>query len=222
MKRIKLVLFLLLFLAPSGWAQTPSPAVSGTPDSKAAPEATRAPEDPAHQELRDLRSKMQTAMNANDIETLLTGVTDDVVFSTMNGDVVRGKDGIRDYYAKMMTGPNAVVSKISTDFVADDLTILYGGDLGEPETTGVAWGLSNDSYTLKDGLEFQVQPRWTATMIREPDGWKVASFHYSVSMFDNPILSKLKSSMATTAGVGAGVGLVLGLLIGFLLGRRKK
>lgn len=218
-------LLLLFLLTTPLWAQTPAPATpaaGGTPVvDKVDPEVEKKPENPAHQELRELRGRMQAAMNSKDIDALLTGVTDDVVFSTMNGDVVRGKDGIREYFGKMMTGPDAMVKDVKTNFEADDLTLLYGGSLGEPEDAGVAFGRSKDSYTLKDGTEFQVEPRWTATMVREPDGWKVASFHYSVSMFNNPVLDKLTGSIKKLGGGALVVGLLLGMLIGYLLGRRK-
>ena len=223
MKRSILIL-LLLCISPA-WAQSPSVSPSPVATTKPTPSPSPAvvkEEDPAHADLRTLRTQMQDAMNSNNIEALLTGVTEDVVFSTMNGDVVRGKDAIRDYFAKMMDGPNPVVKTVHTNFEADDLTILYGGSLGEPEDTGVAFGHSTDKYVLANGTEFVVEPRWTATMFREPDGWKVASFHYSVSMFDNPLLAKLKTSMSMVGGVTLAIGLMLGFLFGFVLGRRKR
>ena len=225
MKRAILLTLLLLSSVPV-WAQSPTPAAtpvaSATPVAdKVDPEVEKKPENPAHEELRELRGRMQAAMNSKDIDALLTGVTEDVVFSTMNGDVVRGKDGIRAYFSKMMTGPDAMVKEVNTAFEADDLTLLFGGSLGEPEDAGVAFGKSKDSYVLKDGTEFQVEPRWTATMIREPDGWKVASFHYSVNMFDNPLFNKLKGMTKQVGFAGLGIGLLVGMLVGFLLGRRK-
>lgn len=222
MKRAILLLILLFTIAAGAQTPDPTPVPGATPVAdKVDPETAKAPENPAHGELRKLRDQMQTAMNSRDIEGLLAGVTEDVVFSTMNGDVVRGKDAIREYFAKMMDGPDAMVKSLSTNFEADDLTLLFGGSLGEPENAGVAFGHSKDSYVLRDGSKFEVEPRWTATMIREPDGWKVASFHYSVNVFDNPVLNKV-TSLAKTATVGAGVGgLFLGLLLGYLLGRRK-
>jgi ketosteroid isomerase-like protein len=216
-----LLLLILILLFPA-WAQTPSAGPSPSRPNRVDPEQRQRPEDPAHQELRDLRAHMQAAMNSGDVEALLVGVTDDVVFSTMNGDVVRGKDAIRAYFSKMMVGPEAIVSSLSTNFEADDLTQLYGGSLGEPPDAGVAFGHSQDSYVLKDGTRLEVQPRWTATMIREPDGWKIASFHYSVSIFDNPILHKMTRSIGVVGGAGVGFGLILGLLLGYLLGRRKR
>jgi ketosteroid isomerase-like protein len=241
MKRV-LLLLLLLLLQPAAWAQLPaaastpdaspsaaaspalSPALSASPLPReaAAPERAKAAENPADQQLRDLRTRMQSAMNSQDLAALLAGVTDDVVFTTMNGDVVRGKDGMGAYFDKMMKGPDALVKSVSTNFEADGLTVLYGGSLGDPEDAGVAWGHSDDTYVLRDGSKFTLHPRWTATVIREPDGWKVASFHYSVSMFDNPVLDKVKRSMGLVGGAGLGLGLALGLLIGYVVGRRRK
>ncbi len=221
---------LILLMTLSATAQTPAPATPAVATSPAAsvspsadaktPEEAKKPEDPAHQELRDLRTKMQDAMNGGDVESLLENVTEDVVFSTMNGDVVRGKDGIRDYFNKMLSGADSPVKSVKTAFEADDLTILYGGSLGEPEVAGVAFGHSDDQYVLKDGTEFTVSPRWTATMIREPDGWKIASFHYSVNVFDNPIMNKMRSSLAKIASVAAVLCLVLGFVFGRLSARK--
>lgn len=223
MKRLICLMILLTSLGAA--AQSPSPAVaSPTPTAAASPgkqpEDVKAPENPAHQELRDLRTKMQDAMNAGNSEALLEGVTEDVVFSTMNGDVVRGKDGIREYFQKMMSGADSPVKSVKTNFEADDLTILYGGSLGEPETSGVAFGHSKDHYVLKDGTELNVSPRWTATMIREPDGWKVASFHYSVNVFDNPVMNQMRSSLAKIASLAAVVCLILGFVFGRLSVRK--
>lgn len=221
----RLICLMILLTSLGAIAQTPSPAVA-TPTPTAAaspgkqPEDVKAPENPAHQELRDLRTKMQDAMNAGNAEALLEGVTDDVVFSTMNGDVVRGKDAIAEYFKKMMSGADSPVKSVKTNFEADDLTILYGGSLGEPETSGVAFGHSNDHYVLKDGTELNVNPRWTATMIREPDGWKIASFHYSVNVFDNPVMNKMRSSLAKIASLAAVVCLILGFVFGRLSVRK--
>lgn len=207
---------MILMMALGAVAQTPdatpTAGVEPTPAVQPTPEV---PENPAHQELRDLRTKMQDAMNGGDVEGLLEGVTEDVVFSTMNGDVVRGKDGIRAYFHTMMSGEDSPVKSVKTNFEADDLTILYPGSLGEDELAGVAFGHSDDQYVLKDGTEFKVSPRWTATMIREPDGWKIASFHYSVNVFDNPIMNQMRSGIAKIASIAG----VFCILLGFAFGR---
>ncbi|MCA9777426.1 MAG: nuclear transport factor 2 family protein [Candidatus Eremiobacteraeota bacterium] len=215
MKRLLVCLVLLLSTVSIGQEGTPTPEVSATPNATATPSAPESGEDPAHNELRLLRRHMEDAMNARDIDSILEGVADEVVFTTMNGDVVRGKDNIRSYFEKMMTGSEARVKDVKTKFEVDELTILYG----EPGGTrfGVAYGHSDDEYTLADGTKFQVQPRWSATMVRDDESWKIVNFHYSVNMFDNPVVDK---AMGKIAMIGSGA-LVLGLLVGFLLGRRK-
>ena len=172
-------------------------------------------EDPAHAELRLLRQHMEDAMNARDIDSILEGVADDVVFTTMNDDVVRGKENIRSYFNKMMTGPDARVKEVKTHFEVDELTILYG----EPGSSrfGVAYGHSDDEYTLADGTTFEVSPRWSATMMRDEQSWKIVNFHYSVNMFNNPVISQAMKKIAFIS-LGA---LVLGLFIGFFVGRRR-
>lgn len=213
MKRLLVCLVLSLSLVSMAQEGTPTP--EATPDVASTPVASEATEDPAHNELRLLRQHMEDAMNARDIDSILEGVADDVVFTTMNDDVVRGKENIRTYFEKMMTGPDARVKDVKTKFEVDELTILYG----EPDGTrfGVAYGHSEDEYTLADGTKFQVQPRWSATMMRDDESWKIVNFHYSVNMFDNPVVDK---AMGKIAMIGSGA-LVLGLLIGFFLGRRR-
>ena len=213
MKRLLVCFVLSLSLVSMAQEGTPTP--EATPDVASTPVSSEATEDPAHNELRLLRQHMEDAMNARDIDSILEGVADDVVFTTMNDDVVRGKENIRTYFEKMMTGPDARVKDVKTKFEVDELTILYG----EPDGTrfGVAYGHSEDEYTLADGTKFQVQPRWSATMRRDDESWKIVNFHYSVNMFDNPVVDK---AMGKIAMIGSGA-LVLGLLIGFFLGRRR-
>lgn len=205
----RLIVFLLLLAVQGAQAQdaTPSPAPTTAPLAGA--------EDPAHAELRILRQHMEEAMNARNIDSLLEGVASDVVFSTMNGDVVRGKQNIRAYFSEMMEGQNARVKEAKTHFEVDELTILYPED--DPKF-GIAYGHSEDQYTLADGTKFEVTPRWSAALVRDSNGWKIANFHYSVNMFDNPVVGKMKSMLALVGGVS----LLVGLAIGFLIGRRKK
>jgi ketosteroid isomerase-like protein len=161
---------------------------------------------------------MEDAMNARDIDSILEGVAKNVVFTTMNGDVVIGREGLRDYFDTMMTGPEARVKEVETHFEVDELTTLYNGfDASDQARFGIAYGHSNDRYVLADGTEFEVKPRWSAALVRDPQGWKIANFHYSVNMFDNPVVHKMKGTL-TLVGLG---GLVVGLLLGFFVGRRR-
>jgi hypothetical protein len=124
---------------------------------------------------------------------------------------------LRDYYAKMMTGPEKVVEQVTVNFLADELTILYQSD-----TMGVCYGKTQDHYVLTDGTKLDLSARWTATFVKENGKWLVAAFHYSTNMFDNPVLDRIKKFLPLLAIGGGGCGLVLGLLFGRQLGKRRR
>lgn len=216
-KMKKIIVLFLLCLSTVGFSQeaSPTPSSDQTPSTVASPPP---PEHPAHEELRLLRQHMEDAMNARDIGSLQEGVAGKVVFSTMNGDVVVGKDGLKKYFDDMLGGAEPRVKDAKTHFVVDDLSVLYPGS-NDPNDVrfAVAYGHSEDEYTLADNSVIKVQPRWSAAMVRDDRSWKIANFHYSVDMFDNPVVDKLR----TLLWVSALGGLIVGLIIGFLLGRRK-
>lgn len=206
---------ILLSIAVVGsGASAPAPApVTATETAPATATATAPVNDEAvHQALRQLKATMSKALNERDLETIVANVTPDVVFTTMNGDVCKGKDAIRAYFDKMLNGPGHVVKDVKVSFEADALTMLYGGD------TGVAYGSSNDHYELVGGQTFDIKGRWSCTMVRDGDRWLIASFHYSANVFDNPILAKVRRLGFGTAAVL----LPLGLLVGFIIGKRSR
>ncbi|WNG42452.1 nuclear transport factor 2 family protein [Archangium violaceum] len=167
-----------------------------------------------HQALRTIKNDMEQALNARDLDRLLSHVHPNVVFTTMNNDVRVGRDSIRAYYDQMMNGPDRVVQKITAKFEVDELTRLYGD-------TGIAQGSSTDHYVLTDGTDIVVHGRWTCTLVKEGDRWLIAAFHYSTNVFDNPVLDKVKSAAVTFGGIGTVGMLVIGLVIGRLSARRK-
>jgi uncharacterized protein (TIGR02246 family) len=208
MRSIFTPLCLAVFLAAPALAQlqpeaTIDRAVAASPDTVA---------QQAHDGLRKLRSVMEEAMNSGDIDAILANVDDDVVFTTMNGDVARGKEAIREYYQKMMTGPDRVVQSVTTKFEPDDLSILHG------DGVAIAFGRTQDHYVLSNGDEFDISARWSGTMLADDGGWKVASFHYSDNIFDNPVIDAQRRIL-----IGFGVALaVLTGALGFWLGRRRR
>ena len=52
----------------------------------------------------------------------------------------------------------------------------------------VSWGNMRDDFELNDGSSFRFDSRFTATIARRGEAWKVVAFHASVNAFDNPIL----------------------------------
>lgn len=169
-----------------------------------------------HDEIRALKSGAEEAFNAigssgaeGNIESILQYVHDDVVLAAMNGDVVVGKQGIRNYFVEKISGPESTVASVHHTFNVADLTQLYGDD------TGVAYGDTVGTYELKNGMSFTVDANWTATMVREDGKWLLASFQFAPSIFENPLVDKAVGMVYRIAAIAG----VIGLIVGFLLGR---
>ena len=167
-----------------------------------------AAEDPAHNELRTLRTAVIDAIGKGDIDAVLVNVHPNVVVTWQNNEVCRGAQGLKDFYTRM--GKSAFKG-YKVPPTPDDLTVLYGGD------TGVSFGKVVAQYTLF-GKEFEFTSRWTATLVRENGRWLLASYHVSLNALDNPLINSAKNSLLWT-GIGVGVA---GLLIGWLVGKRKR
>lgn len=178
------------------------------------PLAAQEPDAEVHDALRQLKTTMEKALNERDLDTIVANVDPNVVFTTMNGDICRGPDEIRAYFRKMLEGPGRIVKNVKVTFEVDALTTLYGGD------TGVATGTSKDHYELTNGKTFDINGRWTCTMVRSGDRWVVAAFHYSTDVFRNPIVDGYRKGI-WMAGIAAGViALVIGAFVGWMIGRR--
>ncbi len=167
-----------------------------------------AAEDPAHNELRALRTQVIDAITKGDNEAVMRHVHPNVVVTWQNAEVCRGVEGLRTFFNKMAKDTFRGYKVPPTP---DDLTILYGGDMG------VSFGHVVAEYNLL-GKKLEFKSRWTATIVKENGRWLLASYHISLNALDNPILNTAKQSLIWI-GVGAGV---IGLIIGVLVGRRRK
>ncbi len=165
-------------------------------------------EDPRHAELRQLRDSVFQAYEARDIDALLKHVQDDVIVTWQNAEQNHGKAELRSFYDRMMQGDAPIVTDVKSELVVHQLATLY-----EPNTA-IACGTLKDQFKLRSGLSFNLDSQWSATLVKENDQWKIASFHVSSNMFDNPLLSAAQNSFWVSGGVAGVVGLILGILLG--------
>jgi uncharacterized protein (TIGR02246 family) len=174
------------------------------------------PDEQLHAELRKVRDEMETALNARDLEGLVKHLDERVVFTTMNGDVVSGHQGVRDYFTKMLAGPNSRVKTVKAHFEATELSRLYGS------TLATSFGTTADHYELVDGMAFDMKAQWSTTLRRDADGtWKILTFHYSANIFDNAVRD-LELGLLKKLGAGIAVAtLLLGLVLGRLTAKKK-
>ena len=169
-----------------------------------------------HDELRKLRDDMLAAIGRNDFDAILPHLHPNVVFTPMNNEVCHGPQEIRAYFDKMLKGPDAIVKSVRFEVEVDRLTDLYGD-------TGVAFGSSNDHYTLNNGMDFPVQTRWTCHLVRENGKWLISAFHASANVFDNPILEREKqATQLKWGGFALVAGALIGALVGVAIGRRQR
>jgi hypothetical protein len=135
---------------------------------------------------------------------------------TVDNQKLVGLDAVKKYYAALFDGPNALLTKMEVKPVADEITQFLG------ETTGVVYGVSEDTYQFKDGETRTMNTRWSATVAREGDAWKLVNAHLSSNLLDNPMIDAAKAQAQKFAGIAGVIGLVVGALLMMLLRRRPK
>lgn len=161
-------------------------------------------EDPAHAELRQLKSEFEDILKKRDIDGLLNLLHPNVVITWHNTEVSRGREGVKKFITRMIFTDSPVVKEFHTEFDVDELTILYGN-------TGIAFGNSNDNLVLSEGVEIKSKNRWTATLVKEKNKWLVTSAHLSSNLFDNTLLSAAKSSVYFIGALSLVLGIIFGL-----------
>lgn len=174
--------------------------------------AQEKPNEVTHNELRAMRDGFSDAINKGDIDRQLAYLHPNVVVTWHNAEISRGRDAVRAYYDRMMSGPKKIVEKYTADLTVDELTILYGGDIG------VSFGSAVEHFHLSGGKSFDLNARWSATLVKENGEWLIANLHASNNLFDNPILTMTRK---TSYWIGVICG-VVGLVVGWLIGRAGK
>ena len=168
-------------------------------------------EEPVHADLRLVRDDLIKGVNENNRDLLLKHLHPNVTVTWMNGEVSRGPDEVKAYYDKMMSGPSKIVDTITIKPEATRLSDVYGD-------TAFSYGKSDDHFKLTSGLEFDVQNRWSAVLVKQDGKWKVVDFHASANLFDNPLLNAAKNTAMWAAIISAVVGIGIGFLAARILG----
>lgn len=166
-----------------------------------------------HEELRALREALTEAVIQGDVEKQVEYVHADVVTTWQNNQVARGADGLREFMKETNSGSQKVFQGYTVPPTSDDIAILHAGD------TAIAFGKSVPHYKLV-GLEFDLENRWTATLVKDDGKWKIAAYHVSGNILDNPVLTAAKQSVYWVAGISLVIGLLIGA-VGAKLMRKK-
>jgi ketosteroid isomerase-like protein len=199
------------------WAVLVLIALTGSLASAAQNEAAKEPEtatadvartEAIHDQLRAVREEFLAAFRKQDFEAVLALLDENIVLTAQDGKElksIRSRTGVRDYLDRMLVGPNRGIQSMTITPTVDELSVLHNGD------TAIATGSSLDHYKLSDGNEFDLQTRWSVTLVDKEGKWLIANLHVSTNLFDNPVISAV-SRAATWVAVGVGV---VALLVGF-------
>ncbi len=98
--------------------------------------------------------------------------------------------------------------------VSDGPARFLGADVA------IATGTSHDSFA-GGGAPLVLDSRWTATLQRGADGWRIATLHIGVDLMDNAILTTIRRTVALYALGAAVATLLAGVLLGRWLARRR-
>lgn len=169
-----------------------------------------------HAALRQLRDKAVAAINNLDGKAVTSCFAKEFAFTTVTQAVLTNEAQVQDYFDRMFKAKDALVIGMKTEPTVDILTRFID------ENTGICYGSTKDTYTLKSGEQVTMTNRWSATVLKENGEWKVAMAHIGTDFMHNPVLDRTAASAKKLAlGAGAG-GLVLGIILCRLMCCRKK
>ncbi|MEX0718132.1 MAG: nuclear transport factor 2 family protein [Planctomycetaceae bacterium] len=194
-------------------AQEPSAEPEPAPAEPSA--AIEPAEHPAHAELRTLRQEVLRAVTDNDFDALLPHLHPDIVVVWQNAEVSRGREGVRDYFRRMLEGPDRVVESVTIEAEPRELTVLHGDD------SGISFGDAEAHFVLTRGMNLDLDGPWSATLVREDDRWLIASFHASVNAFDNPLVAAAGRALYWAGGLAFVLGAAFGVVVAMFVKRRR-
>lgn len=175
---------------------------------------TESSEEADREQLRLLREALTEAVIAGDVEKQIEYVHADVVTVWQNNQIARGHDGLREFMGEISSGDENIFQGYTERPTSDEVRILPGGN------TAIAYGKSVPHYKWL-GIEFDLENRWTATLLKSDDQWKIAAYHVSGNIVDNPVLTAAKNSVYWVAGIALVIGLAVGV-VGTKLAQNKR
>ena len=179
--------------------------------------AAEEPDHAIHEALRAVLRDAVAAIDAGRYEALLPHLTENVEVTSITQEVMTGRADVTRYFDEWF-GPKGYMKSMTMKLEADRLT-----DLAPDRSWGLVRGKALEHYEAKDGDRFDFVTRWTAVMLRGDDGrWRIRAIHFGTNNLDNPVLTKVRTTLeryAIYAGIG---GLALGALVGYAIGRRRK
>ena len=185
-----------LCVAPLAWADEPDHAI--------------------HEELRGVLHEVVAAINSGQYDKMLPYLSENVEATSITQEVMSSRADVSKYFQEWF-GPTGYMRKMEMTLDADALT-----ELSPDKSWGLVRGKALEHYEAKDGDLFDFVTRWTAVMVRSDDGkWRLRAIHFGTNHLDNPVLTKVRRTLARDGIIAAIASLLIGLALGWWIGRRR-
>jgi ketosteroid isomerase-like protein len=156
--------------------------------------------------IRNIFSVFASAINSSDNAKMMSVTKEQAFIIGSNQELVSNKKKVEEYFPKVI-GTNYKFERIG--FTIEPGTMV---DMSNSGDTAKVYGRGTEKYKL-DNMEHTVSTRWSATVVKEGEYWKIASFHSGVNFADNSVVQGFEE-FGWKIGVAAGL---IGLFIGFFL-----
>ena len=166
------------------------------------------------QALLKILSHVESSINAQDVEGILSQMSPDCTVTWWNAEISRGRDEIRAYYRKMVKDEGRLITKYTTQAKLG----AHARFIGSGADVALADGSMEDEFFPVIRGTFRLNSRWSATAAKTDGEWKIVNLHLSSNVFTNPLISELTRALWYAGGAG----LLFGGLAGWFFGRRAK
>ncbi|MDO5692832.1 MAG: nuclear transport factor 2 family protein [Pseudomonadota bacterium] len=178
---------------------------------------TTDPQAAEHDALRQLKAELTQVMERRDFDAAAHLVHTPFMATVNTQDSFTTLPALKDFYDRLFTHNVPRLKEIHMRPEADELSQIYTG------TFALTRGMTNERYVLADGRDFDMQGRWTAVSLKEPDGrWKLLGVHMGVNFMNNPVLNAIERSVMWIGLAGAGAGALLGFGLAWWLRRPRR
>ncbi|WP_172202576.1 hypothetical protein [Niveibacterium sp. COAC-50] len=169
-----------------------------------------------HNALRKLKGDLEQAVSKRDFDAAQVLFHKPFMATVVTQESFTDLASLKTYFDGLFSRELLRMKEMSIHAKADELSKIYTG------TFALTRGSTQERYELADGRAFEMQGRWTAISIKEPDGnWKILGIHSGTNFLDNPVLSAIeRSALWLAAGCGFG-GLLMGIGMGWFFWRRS-
>ena len=136
-----------------------------------------------HAALRALMADVTRAINAQDMNALAARMAERFSFTTADQQILKDIPSVRAYLDRMVNSEDSPLSGYSIAPSPEAPTVFLD------DKTGCCCGVSDDIYIVRKGeRKIHVKSRWTATVVKQGEQWKVAAVHVGVDFLENPVL----------------------------------